>query len=53
MMRMYSIYRTHDGKIHARKMSREEIRERALYWAGVHLVTVVFFVACCAAAGVL
>ncbi len=44
-------FRDHSGRIHRVEVSREEIRERAKFWAVVHLVTVGCFVILCLAAG--
>ena len=50
---MQSYFVGHDGKIHARKLTSEERKERTLYWLWVHAAAVGFFIACCAASGLI
>ena len=47
-------FRAADGRrVAKRTPTAEEIRERRLYWIGVHVVTVGMFVLYCFAAGVI
>jgi len=48
---MYSVYRTHSGKIIARRLTAEEVRERSAFWGAVILIAVGCFAALCVAAG--
>ncbi len=46
-------FRTIDGRrVTKRIPTAEEWRDKALYWAGVHLGAIAFLLTCCVAAGV-
>ena len=50
---MYRVFKDHAGKWHRVEISRDEIRERVMYWASIPAVAIGMLIVMSFAAGVI